>query len=61
MLLTEQQLRQIATALVVSIIAAGERGDGNGPCYGICCMSLDDNFSNAVDDLEDDSLRRHDN
>lgn len=53
MLLTEQQLRQTAAALVASIIAAGKQGDGNGPFCGMCCVSLDDDFSDAVDELED--------
>ncbi|KAL9030551.1 MAG: hypothetical protein Q9196_001339 [Gyalolechia fulgens] len=55
MLLTEQQLRQTAATLVASIVAAGERGDGNGPFCGICCVSLDDDFSDAADELEDGS------
>ena len=52
MLLTEQQLRQTAAALVASIIAAGKQEDGNGPFCGMCCVSLDDDFSDAVDELE---------
>ncbi|KAL8938604.1 MAG: hypothetical protein Q9211_003129 [Gyalolechia sp. 1 TL-2023] len=55
MLLTEQQLRQTAATLVASIVAAGERGDGNGPFCGICCVALDDDFSDAADELEDGS------
>ncbi len=51
MLLTDQQLRQTAAALVASIIAVGKQGDGNGSFCGICCMSLDDDFSDAVDEL----------
>ena len=58
MLLTEQQLRPTAAALVASIITTGKQGDGNGPFCGICCVSLDDDFSDAVDELEDDGSRR---
>ena len=54
MLLTEQQLRPTAAALVASIIAAGKQGDGNRPFCGICCVSLDDDFSDAVDEFDDD-------
>jgi serine/threonine protein kinase/TolA-binding protein len=61
MLLTDQQLRQTAAALVASIIAVGKQGDGNGSFCGICCMSLDDDFSDAVDELEDNVSRGHDN
>ena len=65
MLLTDQQLRQTAAALVASVIAAGKQGDGNGPFCGICCVSLDDDFSDdfsdAVDELEDNGSRQHDN
>ncbi|KAL8856217.1 MAG: hypothetical protein Q9178_007182 [Gyalolechia marmorata] len=53
MLLTEQRLRQTSATLVASIVAAGERGDGNGPFCGICCVSLDEDFSDATDELED--------
>ncbi|KAL8909888.1 MAG: hypothetical protein Q9171_004801 [Xanthocarpia ochracea] len=53
MLLTKQRLRQTSVTLVASIVAAGERGDGNGPFCGICCVSLDDDFSDATDELED--------
>ena len=52
MLQIEQQLRQTAAALVASIIAAGKQEDGNGSFCGICCVSLDDDFSDAVDELE---------
>lgn len=61
MLLTDQQLRQTAAALVASIITVGKQGDGNGSFCGICCMSLDDEFSDAVDELEDNVSRGHDN
>ncbi|KAK3171443.1 hypothetical protein OEA41_003527 [Lepraria neglecta] len=61
MLLIDQQLRQTAAALVASILAAGKQGDGNGPFCGICCVSLDDDFSDAVDELEDNGSRGHDN
>ncbi|KAL2050827.1 hypothetical protein ABVK25_008888 [Lepraria finkii] len=62
MLLIDQQLRQTAAALVASIIAAGKQGDGNGPFCGICCVSLDDDdFSDAVDELEDNGSRGYDN
>ena len=54
MLLTEQQLRPTAAALVASIIAAGKQGDGNRAFCGICCVSLDDDFSDAVDEFDDD-------
>ncbi|MCJ1279363.1 hypothetical protein MMC21_007187 [Puttea exsequens] len=60
MLLTDQQLRQTAAALVASIITAGKQGDGNGLFCGICCVSLDDDFSDAIDELEDTDSRRHD-
>lgn len=59
MLITEQQLRPTAAALVASIIAAGKQRDGNGPFCGICCVSLDDGSSDAVDELEDNGSRRH--
>ncbi|KAI4162475.1 MAG: hypothetical protein LQ342_003890, partial [Letrouitia transgressa] len=52
MLLTEQQLRQTAVALATSIIAAGKQGDENGPFCGMCCVSLDDDFSDTIDELE---------
>ncbi|KAI4209608.1 MAG: hypothetical protein LQ351_007457 [Letrouitia transgressa] len=53
MLSTEQQLRPTAVALVASIIAAGRQGDGNGPFCGICCLLLDDDFSDIADELEE--------
>lgn len=56
MLLTEQQLRPTAAALVATIVAAEKQGDGMGPFCGICCVSLDDDFSDAVDELEDNDL-----
>ncbi|KAL8634716.1 MAG: hypothetical protein Q9228_007706, partial [Teloschistes exilis] len=59
MLLVEQQLRPTAAALVASIIAAGEGGDGNQSFCGICCTSLDDDFSDAVDELEVNSSGGH--
>ena len=59
MLSVEQQLRQTAAALVASIIAAGEAGDGNRPFCGICCTSLDDDFSDAFDELKANSSGGH--
>ncbi|KAL9634617.1 MAG: hypothetical protein Q9164_003986 [Protoblastenia rupestris] len=49
MLQTEQQLRPTAATLTASIIAAGTSADGNGTFCGICCTSLDDDFSDASD------------
>lgn len=60
MLLIVQQLRQTAVALVASIIAVGKKGEGKGSFCGICCVSLDDDFSDAVDEFEDDTSRQHD-
>ena len=49
MLQTEHQLRPTAATLTASIIAAGTSADGNGTFCGICCTSLDDDFSDASD------------
>ncbi len=53
MLRTEPVLRPTAASLVASIIAASKEGEGNAAFCGICCFSLDDDFSDAVDELED--------
>jgi tetratricopeptide (TPR) repeat protein len=54
MLLTEQQLRPTAASLVASITASDKDRRESTVFCGICCLSPDDQFSDAVDELEDD-------
>ena len=54
MLLTEQQLRPTAASLVASITASDKDRRESTVFCGICCLSPDDQFSDEVDELEDD-------
>jgi serine/threonine protein kinase len=54
MLLTEQQLRPTAASLVASITNSDKDRRESTVFCGICCLSPDDQFSDAVDELEDD-------
>ena len=53
MLRLEQQLRPTAASLVASITATNKEGRGSTVFCGICCVSLDDDFSDSVDEYED--------
>jgi len=57
MLVIQQQLRPTAASLVASIITASKEGEGNVAFCGLCCVLPDDDFSDAVDELEGDSVR----
>ncbi len=49
MLRTQQHLRPTAASLVASITSR----EGNAAFCGICCVSCDDEFSDEIDELED--------
>lgn len=55
MLQVEQQHRPTANTLIASIITAGPAADRSGIFCGICCTSLDDEFSDVSDDSEDNA------
>jgi hypothetical protein len=55
MLLTQQQLRPTAASLVASTTSTNKEGKGNGVFCGICCVSCDDDFSDEIDELEDNN------
>jgi len=53
MLRTQQPLRPTAASLVASITSTSKGGEGNGAFCGICCVSCNDDFSDEIDELED--------
>jgi len=55
MLSIQQLLRPTAASLVATITSTGKEGEGNRTFCGICCVSYDDDFSDEVDELEDNS------
>ncbi|OCK97560.1 kinase-like protein [Cenococcum geophilum 1.58] len=53
MLLIERQLRPTAASLIASITLASKDSEESASFCGICCLSPDDDFSDAIDELED--------
>jgi hypothetical protein len=51
--LAYNQLRPTAASLVASIASTSKEGEGNRAFCGICCVSCNDDFSNEIDELED--------